>query len=193
MRAGGLPVGAIAEFRRAAARRPHGRGSPCAAPCRAGLSVQRATQSMKSRNGWLSGGQSRIAATDLRLSPPPSRTAQTTPVAWRVPSGTPTKSPGSSVEFGGHAIAVGGVDRDRDEHVDDDGRAGRHGATPETQKAGGSRRRPWRLRRRVRSQAPVGAVAVGRVLGVLAAAEPGLLGHAVPCFARVLPREILTP
>ncbi len=66
-----------------------------------GLSVQRATQSMKSRNGFCSGGQSRTADTDFRLSPPASRVAQTTPVAWRVPSGTPTKAPGSSARSAG--------------------------------------------------------------------------------------------
>ena len=61
-----------------------------------GLSVQRATQSMKSRNGWRSGGQSRRPAIDFRLSPPPALNAQTTPVARRVPSGTLTQAPGSS-------------------------------------------------------------------------------------------------
>ena len=66
-----------------------------------GASVQRAIQSMKSRSGFPSGGQSRTAATDFRLSPPPSRTAQTTPVAWRWPSGTPTQAPGSSVKPAG--------------------------------------------------------------------------------------------
>ena len=66
-----------------------------------GASVQRATQSTKSRKGRLSGGQSRTAAMDLRLSPPASRSAQTTPVAWRVPSGTLTNWPGSSARSAG--------------------------------------------------------------------------------------------
>ena len=66
-----------------------------------GLSVQRATQSMKSRKGCLSGGQSRITATDLRLSPLPSRKAHTTPVACRAPSGTPTNAPGSTAALEG--------------------------------------------------------------------------------------------
>ena len=61
-----------------------------------GASVQRAVQSIKSRSGALSGGQSRTAATDLRLSPTAKRAAQTTPIACRVPSGTRTKAPGSS-------------------------------------------------------------------------------------------------
>ena len=40
-----------------------------------GANVQRAVQSMKSRNGARSGGQSRTAAMDLRLSPPAARVA----------------------------------------------------------------------------------------------------------------------
>ena len=60
-----------------------------------GASVQRATQSMKSRIAGRSGGQSRLAVIDLRLPPSPSRTAQTTPVEARVPSGAETKSPGA--------------------------------------------------------------------------------------------------
>ena len=61
-----------------------------------GERVQRATQSMKSRSGLRSGGQSRTSTIDLRLSPPPARVAQTTPVAIRVPSGMATNCPGSS-------------------------------------------------------------------------------------------------
>ncbi len=95
MRAGALPVATTPNF--------GGGGSTisCAriailSTMPRGPSVQRATQSMKSRKGWRSGGQSRRPATVLRLSPPPGRTAQTTPVARRVPSGTLTQAPGSS-------------------------------------------------------------------------------------------------
>ena len=100
IRAGGLPV----------ATRPNFAGSGVASsPARIailstmprGLSVQRATQSMKSRNGARSGGQSRVAAIALRLSPPPGRTAQTTPVACRAPSGMRTNAPGSSFQSEG--------------------------------------------------------------------------------------------
>ena len=74
---------------------------------------------MKSRNGRLSGGQSRIAATDFRLSPLPSRKAQTTPVA--VPRPERDADEGSRLErrIGRRAIAVGRIDRDGDEHIDD--------------------------------------------------------------------------
>ena len=61
-----------------------------------GAKVQRAVQSMKSRNAGRSGGQSSISAIDFRLSPPAARTAHTTPVAKRAPSGMRTKAPGSS-------------------------------------------------------------------------------------------------
>ena len=88
-----------------------------------GESVQRATQSMKSRNVCPSGGQSRISTIDFRLSPPPARAAQTTPVAMRVPSGATTKSPGLRAEMRGDAVAVGGVDSDREERVDNLGLA----------------------------------------------------------------------
>ena len=66
-----------------------------------GASVQRATQSMKSRSGALSGGQSRVAAIGFKLSPPPGRAAQTTPVASRAPSGMRTHWPGASFQSEG--------------------------------------------------------------------------------------------
>ncbi len=61
-----------------------------------GASVQRETQSMKSRKGLRRGGQGSGSATALRLSPPVSRIDQTTPIARRVPSGTATNCPGVS-------------------------------------------------------------------------------------------------
>ena len=84
-----------------------------------GANVQRAVQSMKSRNAGRSGGQSRTSAIDLRLSPPAARADQTTPVAMRAPSGMRTKAPGSSLRPRGRAIAVSRVDGDRRQHVDD--------------------------------------------------------------------------
>ena len=66
-----------------------------------GASVQRATQSMNSRNGALSGAQSRFAPIAFRFSPAPWRADHTTPVAMRVPSGAATKSPGTRSRCGG--------------------------------------------------------------------------------------------
>ena len=66
-----------------------------------GANVQRAVQSMKSRNAGRSGGQSSASAIGLRLSPPAARAAHTTPVATRAPSGMRTKAPGSSFALTG--------------------------------------------------------------------------------------------
>ena len=100
IRAGALPVATRPNF---------GPGGAATSPARIailstiprGLSVQRATQSMKSRNGGRSGGKSRVAATDFKLSPPAGRTAQTTPVASRARSGIRTHAPGSSFHSDG--------------------------------------------------------------------------------------------
>ena len=67
-----------------------------------------------------SGGQSRTSAIDFRLSPPPGRVAQTTPVAMPRAERHRDESAGFELKPWGRAIAIGGVDRDRDEHVDDD-------------------------------------------------------------------------
>ena len=96
MRVGCLPVAMTPNF---------GAGGSATSPARIairssiprGASVQRAVQSMKSRNAGRSGGQSRTSAMGLRLSPPAERVAQTTPVAVRAPSGMRTKAPGSSL------------------------------------------------------------------------------------------------
>ena len=94
-RSGVLPVLRKPHFGGGAAVASGARTAMRSTPPR-GARVQRATQSMKSRNGWRSAGQSRTSTIDLRLSPPPARVAQTTPVAIRVPSGTATNCPGSS-------------------------------------------------------------------------------------------------
>ena len=86
-----------------------------------GLSVQRATQSTKSRMGAESGGQRLRLDHRLQVAAVASRAAQTTPVATRVPKGAATKSPGLSSSAGRDAIGIGGVDGDRKEHVDDAG------------------------------------------------------------------------
>ena len=100
MRVGCLPVATRPNF---------GAGGSAISPARIamrksmprGANVQRAVQSMKSRNAGRSGGQSRTSAIDLRLSPPAARADQTTPVAMRAPSGMRTKAPGSSLSPAG--------------------------------------------------------------------------------------------
>jgi hypothetical protein len=62
----------------------------------------------------------------LRFPPPATRAAHTTPVATRAPSDMWTKAPGSSLSQRS-AIAIGGVDRDRYQHVDDASELARHG------------------------------------------------------------------
>ena len=88
-RSGVLPVLRKPHFGGGAAVASGARTAMRSTPPR-GERVQRATQSMKSRNGCRSAGQSRISTTDFRLSPPPGRVAQTTPVAILVPKGAAT-------------------------------------------------------------------------------------------------------
>ena len=100
MRVGALPVATRPNF---------GAGGSAISPARIamrksmprGAKVQRAVQSMKSRNAGRSGRQSRTSAIGLRLPPPAARADQTTPVAMRAPSGMRTKAPGSRLRPGG--------------------------------------------------------------------------------------------
>ena len=84
-----------------------------------GASVQRATQSTKSRKGCLSGGQSRTAATDLRLSPPASRKRPDDARRMARPERHADELARLEREVGRGAVAVGGVHRDRDEDIHD--------------------------------------------------------------------------
>ena len=112
-----------AEFRGAAAHASWAR-PPCAAPCR-GARASSGPPSRRSRAGLSQRRPVAHGRDRLQVVAAASRTAQTTPVAWRVPSGTPTKPPGASARSAGDAVAVGGVDRDGHEHVDDAARPGR--------------------------------------------------------------------
>ncbi len=119
MRVGALPVATRPNF---------GGGGSATSPARIamrksmprGAKVHRAVQSMKSRNGARSGGQSRTSAMALRLSPPAG--ARGPHDAGRDASAERHADEGAGFELHprGRAVAIGRVDCDRREHVDDD-------------------------------------------------------------------------
>ena len=87
-----------------------------------GASVYQAIQSRNLRMVGERLGASIRLVTFLKLAPAPCRRPHTTPAISRVPSGTWTTSPSASDEVIGHRIAVGRIQRQRDEDIGDQGR-----------------------------------------------------------------------